>query len=399
MAASMRWSARLSLERSLAEALDEAAAEVRKDLEGAEPQLVVAFISEEHREAFGAVPDLLRQHFPEAVLLGCSGGGVVASGREIEDRPAVSLTAAVLPDVAFVPFHMEQSRIDELGEKPEAWYEHFDLVPEQLPIFLLLADPFSIDAAAMGHYLDQAFPRSAKLGGLSSGGAQAGELTLFLEDGHHSEGVVGVALYGDVAVEPVVAQGCRPVGERVTVTKAERNLIYELDGLPAIEVLERVLRAMPDEDRERFRRGPMIGLEVDRSRPARHSGDYLVRNFIGLDRRRGLIGVGAIVDEGQPLRFHVRDSETSSEDLRLQLAHARERMPEPPAGALLFCCLGRGQGLYGVPDHDVGELRRQFDGLPVGGFFCNGEIGPVHGRTFLHGYTSAIGLFRSRPWS
>ena len=395
----MRWSARLSQERGLAEALAEAADGISGDLGGASPDLVFAFLSEEHRETFGGVPDMLQQQFPGALIIGCSGGGVVASGREIEGRAAVSLTAAVLPDVAMVPFHLEQATIDELGEDIAAWHAHFGLVPEQQPIFLLLADPFSSDAAALGHYLDRAFPHSVKLGGLSSGGSQPGELTLFLQDGHHAEGVVGVALYGDIVAEPVVAQGCRPVGERLIITRCERNLIYELDGLPAVEVLERVLRAMPDEDRQRFRRGPMIGLVVDPSRDSARSGDYLVRNFIGLDRSRSIIGVGAIVDEGQPLRFHVRDAETSSEDLKAQLGLARERMSGPPAGALLFCCLGRGEGLYGTPDHDVGELRRQYEGLPVGGFFCNGEIGPVHGRTFLHGYTSAIGLFRARPWS
>lgn len=395
----MKWAARLSLERSLADALEEAGSRLEADLGGQSPDLVFAFLSKEHRDTFGGVPDMLRERFGDAVVIGCSGGGVVASGREIEDRAALSLTAAVLPDVALVPFHLEQDHIDELGEDISAWHDHLELVPEQQPIFLLLADPFTSDAAALGHYLDRAFPHSVKLGGLSSGGSQPGELTLFLEDGHFSEGVVGVAMYGDIEVEPVVAQGCRPVGERLTITRSERNLIYELDGEPAVEVLERVLRGMPDADRQRFRRGPMIGLVVDPSRSSARSGDYLVRNFIGLDRSRGLIGVGALVDEGQPLRFHVRDAETSSEDLKAQLGHVRDRLPEPPAGALLFSCLGRGEGLYGVPDHDVGELRRQFEGLPVGGFFCNGEIGPVHGRTFLHGYTSAIGLFRSRPWS
>jgi len=62
-------------------------------------------------------------------------------------------------------------------------------------------------------------------------------------------------------------------------------------------------------------------------------------------------------------------------------------------GSLLFSCLGRGQSMYGATSHDVRLLRKFFPGLPAAGFFCNGEIGPVGDRSYVHGFTSVMGLF------
>jgi len=396
---SMRWTSQISTSERLHDALEEVADAVCDELGGEQPQLVLVFVSGHHRADYAELPDMVRARFPDAVLLGCSGGGIIGAAREVEGSPALSLSAAVLPDVAMVPFHLDQQTIEELGGDSEAWQRYFELVPEQQPAFVLLPDPFSCDTAALGHYLDQAYPSATKVGGLASGGEDPGEMALFLEDGVHAEGVVGLALYGDIVLDAVVAQGCRPVGVSLTITRAERNLIYELDGLPAVSMLEAVLKSIDEADRQRFRRSPMIGLVTDPDRKGGRTGDYLIRNLIGLDRRRGLIGIGAIVENGQKVRFHVRDADASAEDLRELLGRYRRSMPEPPAGALLFSCLGRGEGLYGVPDHDSAEVVRQIGELPLGGFFGNGEIGPVHGRTFLHGYTSSLGFFRPRPWS
>ena len=98
------------------------------------------------------------------------------------------------------------------------------------------------------------------------------------------------------------------------------------------------------------------------------------------------------------VRFHLRDAKTSAEDLHAMLTGYENTLSRKQdlSGALLFSCLGRGEYLYGEPNFDSNVFQQHLGDLPVGGFFCNGEIGPVGGETFLHGYTSSFGLFRPR---
>jgi small ligand-binding sensory domain FIST len=153
-----------------------------------------------------------------------------------------------------------------------------------------------------------------------------------------------------------------------------------------------------ERDRELFRSSLFLGIEMKEALAEYHPGDFLVRNLVGLDARSGALVVGARLHDGQVVQFHLRDAETSARDLEERLARYRSALPAPPsdAGALLFSCLGRGQFLYGRPDHDSAAFARHLGRIPLAGFFCNGEIGPVEGRTFLHGYTSAFAIFR-RP--
>ena len=141
-----------------------------------------------------------------------------------------------------------------------------------------------------------------------------------------------------------------------------------------------------------MRQSLFIGVVMDDALETPDRGDFLVRNILGADPKRGILAIGGRLVEHQTVQLHVRDARTSAEDLAALLSVSAEA--GAPEGALLFSCLGRGRGLYGVPDHDIKLMQEQFEGLPTGGFFCNGEIGPVGGTSFLHGYTSSIGLFR-----
>ncbi len=126
-------------------------------------------------------------------------------------------------------------------------------------------------------------------------------------------------------------------------------------------------------------------------------GDFLIRNIVGIDAQKGLIAVGEMLKEGQTVQFHLRDSQTSSRDLDAMLEkYVSGQETHASSGALLFQCLGRGAYLYGRPDHDTDMFREKVGALPLTGFFCNGEIGPVGGSTFLHGYTSSFGIFRPK---
>ena len=366
-----------------------------------EPTLLVAFVSP---ELANQAPDRLVKAFPSATILGCSAAGVIGGGREVEDGPVVSLTAASLPDVAVAPFHMTMGRLPSLDSPPEAWHALIGVEPEVQPIFLLLPDPFTFEPRVLTAGLDDAYPDAPKIGGLSSGGRRPGESLLMLgSPGRvtcHRAGAVGVALYGDVAMDTVVAQGCRPVGAPMIITRSARNHIKELDGRPVIDTLESLFMSLSDHDQQLFRRSPMLGLAMEGERRPLRQGDFLIRNIQGISRRSGAMAIGAVAADGMVVQFHIRDADTSTRDLTELLSRHRRRPDfETPAGGLLFSCLGRGENLYGTTGQDSAIITDGLGPVPLGGFFCSGEIGPVHGRTFLHGYTSALGLFRPRGWS
>ena len=211
--------------------------------------------------------------------------------------------------------------------------------------------------------------------------------------------MVGLALRGNLEVETIVAQGCRPIGAPMFVTRHEHQVIFELDGRPAVEVLQELFDELAPSERAKARHSLFMGVVMDPLQGAHDHvhglGDFLIRNLVGVDPHSGAIGVAARLHRNAVVQFHLRDADTSTAELRALLAEHAAAHPAPSA-ALMFSCLGRGQGLYGEADHDSALIRSTLGAdLPLAGFFCNGEIGPVGGRTYMHGYTSAIMLLRS----
>ncbi len=396
----MRWASALSQERGTAEAIGGAAAQLRAELGGETPHLVLAFASPHHAPAFERVPELVARELPGALLCGCSGGGIIGSGREVEQGPALSLTAASLPGVDLTPLYFSADADDsgdgDGDDGAAAWRRRAGVAPEPAPSFLLLPDPFTCDAPALVAGLDAAYPTSCKVGGLASGGARAGHNALFLGAEAHRAGAVGVALSGDITVDTIVAQGCRPIGKPYAVTQCEQNAILELDGAPALEVLKELYDSLPSGDRELFRHQLFVGLEMRADAVEFREGELLVRNIVGSVPELGALVVAAQVHRFQVMQFLLRDAAAATFDLERLLDDYSASGAAAPAGALLFSCLGRGEGLFGRADHDTDLFRERIGGVPMGGFFCNGEIGPVGGSTFLHGYTSSFGLFRSK---
>jgi small ligand-binding sensory domain FIST len=221
-----------------------------------------------------------------------------------------------------------------------------------------------------------------------------GENALYLDDKIHRSGLVGMALSGNIGMDTIVAQGCRPIGEPVKISKCNGTLLTEMDGQPSLDLLQKVYEELDGNDQRLVQTSLFLGIEMDPLKDNPQQGDFLIRNIMGTDRESGEIQVGAMLREGQLVQFHLRDKDMSSEDLRLVLNHYKAKEhSKNAAGALLFSCLGRGQYLYGKPNHDSDMFRDQLGDIPLGGFFCNGEIGPVGKTTFLHGYTSSFGIF------
>jgi small ligand-binding sensory domain FIST len=391
----VKWISTLSDAATLPQALEEVASAAEQSLKGQKPDLCLVFISSNFLSGYEAVLPFLRARLGPRVILGCSGGGVVGSGREIEHQPALAITVAVLPDVTLTPFRVADTSLPGLDVSPREWHRLIGVPPADQPQFIVLADPYSIRIENLLMGMDYAYPKASKVGGLASGATQPGENALYLNTVCYRTGAVGVALSGNVALDVLVAQGCRPVGKPMRVTKSDRNILMELDGVPPLTILRDLFLTLDPRDQNLLQHALFLGLVMDPLKSHFTHGDFLIRNIVGLDTEKGLLAVGALVREGQIVQFHLRDAQTSAEDLQQTLAmyssrYARDQL----AGALLFSCLGRGQYLYGQASHDTKLFQQKLGEVPVSGFFCNGEIGPVGGTTYLHGYTSCFALFR-----
>ena len=392
----MKWASVVSDQQSLERAMEECVSSIRQDMGEATPDLAVVFISGHFAAQYESVPEMIQEKVGAKLLFGCSAGGVIGGGREIENRPGFSLTVAHLPDVELLPFHLNGDDVPDMDAGPDAWEESLKVSAENDPKFLLLVDAFSFPAQNFVMGLDYAFSRSVKIGGLASGGHRQGDNALFLGDKVYRSGAIGIAMQGNIAVDTIVAQGCRPVGQLMGITKSQQNLLLELDQRPPLEVLRELFVSSNERDRALMQQSLFLGIVMEDFIEEPRQGDFLIRNIIGLDARTGNMAIGEMIREGQRVQFHLRDALTSAEDLATLLGRyvGEERVTEYQ-GALLFSCLGRGEHLYGRPDHDTEMFRNNVGAIPLGGFFCNGEIGQVGGTTFLHGYTSSFGIFRS----
>ena len=393
----MKWASALSEQTPLSNAIEECVSSVNQQLDGAAADLAVVFASFHYQEQFEDIPGLIRDQLDSPLVLGCSGGGIIGNGLEVEQQPALSITAASLPNVTLKAFHLQADNLPDLDAGPQTWEDLVQVVKSDEPQFILLADPYSFPAQNLILGLDFAFDQSAKIGGLASGAQQQGQNALFLEDQVYRSGAVGVAMSGNVVVDTVVAQGCRPIGKPMRITQSQRNLLGGLDGRPPVEVLRELFEGLNERDRGLMRTSLFLGVVMDGFIDEPRQGDFLIRNVMGMDDRAGVLSIGEVLKEGQLVQFHLRDAETSAEDLIAVLdRYAGENRENQAQGALLFSCLGRGQYLYGKSNHDTEIFQNKLGSVPMGGFFCNGEIGPVSGTTFLHGYTSSFGIFRPK---
>ncbi len=355
------------------------------------PDLALVFFSPHfvpQAEALqGGVQDFCRPRH----LLGASAAGVIGAGREVENTPAISLTLGWLPEARVVPFLLHHENWNALVNSEHAFRETFP-VPEDTRCLILLADPFSVPIGGLLDALNDYYPGLPAAGGMASAGRTPGSNVLLCDGEHATRGLAALALGGDFQAVFTLAQGCRPIGEPLSVTLAHRNVILRLENSPATEQLEQVIEKLPREMHALLRQGVFMGCATNPGKEQYGRGDFLIRPIIGLDQRSGAIALSDYVRSGDVVQFFVRDPQTAAEDLEmLLLPHA---FRPPPAGALLFTCTGRGRGLYGYPNGDVTIIRENLgEDLPIGGMFCNGEIGMVGGKNYLHGHSASLVLF------
>ena len=392
----MKWSTAISRETPLESAIHAVSQQVLADL-GGPPDLIFVFASDHHRSGFDSLPARLRLHLGSGMLLGCSASGVIGNREEVEFRPSISLTAARLPDVSLDAWHIEAKDLGPDTAHSRKCAELAQQLSQKPAQFIILADPFTFPPEQLLRSLEAGFPTAVIAGGLASGTQGPGETALFLNETTRRTGALILSLGGNLEMTTAVAQGCRPVGEPMFITQIDGGTILELDGRPPLQILNELYAHSSERDRTLMQHSLFLGVAMRPGDSRHNQGDFLIRNLVGADQESGAIGVAAELHANQVVQFHLRDARTSSDDLDMVLKRTRDRFGERmPAGALLFSCTGRGKGLYGQSDHDSEAFQRLLGTIPLGGFFCNGEIGPVEGKAFLHGYTSSFALFRAR---
>ncbi len=377
----------LSVDPDLAAAAESAVTQALAPLRGQCPDLLCVFVCGDDPATVEAAGTRAMAVAGARTTLGCSAGGVIGAGRGVEAVPAVSAFAACLPGIRLTPLHLELARAPD-GVAITGMPDHRD----DDAVAVILADPFTFPLPDFLQRSNDDPTVLPLIGGVASGPRGAGSAQLFLDGRRTPAGAVGVVLGGPVTARPVVSQGCRPFGPPMIVTKAERNVLLELAGTPALAKLEQIVAEISAEERQAVARGLQIGIAMDEYAEEHERGDFLIRPVVGADQQQGAIAIGEVVQVGQTVRFQVRDAFAADDDLRALFARFRAEAG-PVGGALLFSCNGRGRAMFPSADHDVLAVRTGLDTTGVAGFFAAGEIGPVGGRNHLHGFTASILVF------
>ena len=372
------------------QAAREAVEQARAGLGKETPAFGVLFASQHFHVSAQALLAAVSEQLGPLPLIGCVAESVAGGPIEAESEAAVSLwlAAGVGPVETFA---LEFVRTSSGGA-----FGGYRFEPDRPGVCLLISDPFTFPAEYLLTHLNENARGTQVMGGMASGGLGAQRSRLFLDGRILSEGAVGAYL-PDARIHPLVSQGCRPIGDPFTVTAAEGNLVQELGGQPAMTRLQDLAASLSAEDRQLLAQGVQVGIVIDEYGSKRRQGDFLIRGILGAQPETGAITVGDEVDIGQTLQFHVRDAGSADQELRRLLEQETNDLGgRRAAGALLFTCNGRGARLFPQPNHDTGLIAEVLGGIPLAGFFCAGELGPVSGQNYVHTFTASIAVFPGR---
>lgn len=358
--------------------------------------LGLVFMSPDFFPHAAATLEILRVHGRIPLLVGCSGAGLIFGEEELESSTGIVLGLYSLPGAELKAFHFTQPQIEE-ANGAAYWPLETGIEPSQTNGWLVFHDPFHMDAEAWMRTWNETYAPVPTFGGAASGIFSEQVAQIYLNGDVYEEGGVAISVSGDVKLAGVVSQGCTPIGEPWTLTRVEHNLIHQIANRPAYAVLAETFQKLPPADQQKARGNLLIGLVVNEYLEDFHRGDFLVRQLIGGDPNSGILAVGALPRAGQTMQFQRRDGTAASEDMSELLERAKRGLDDATIyGGCLCCCNGRGKNLFSVPNHDAGLIQKQLGPLGLTGFFCNGEIGPVGEKSFLHGFTAALALFVKR---
>jgi small ligand-binding sensory domain FIST len=361
----------------------------RETLRAAGGRVSCAFVfaSSDYRPHLADFLELIQVHGHAPIIAGSSGSGLLGTATEAERAAGFSLLFLNLPETELFPCHFTEAQAQD-ASTPADWRKLAGT--DSVDAWIVLADPSAIAIEPWIEEWNETFPGIPCIGGLGSGGAGGDDIFVF-HDRQLIEGGVAIGFRGGLRVRAIISQGCRPIGEPLTITGADQNIVTSLASRPAYEALTEAFEALPETAKPRARGNLFAGLAMSEYVDEYKTGDFLVRNILGADAQNGAVALGAWPRVGQTLQFQLRDRESAAAELRALLA-AADQSKNRPFASLVFSCTGRGKNLFGGPNHDAGAIAAQFGPIPSAGFFCNGEIGPVGPRNFIHGYTASIAL-------
>jgi small ligand-binding sensory domain FIST len=364
------------------------AAEELRSATGGTSLLAFAFVSPDYLKHVEEFSEIIRVDGHVIDLVGVTGARPTADGEEGE--AGFSLVALNGAFARFQIFSFDQSMLEESSGAGFWKTRCEDLKPSA---WISLANPFVFDAESwLGEWNDD-WPGVPTVGGLAGGTGDGENVGVF----HNARVVEALVVSVDgLRVMPVVSQGCRPIGEPLTVTRADSNVVYSLGACPAYEALETAFEALSDGEKATAKGNLFAGLAgteyVDDFKP----GDFLIRNILGADPNSGAVVIGGIPRVGQTLQYQLRDKSSADAEWRAVLRHAAAESGRAPLASLLFACSGRGSHLFDSKSHDAGLLEEILGGHASAGFFCNGEIGPLGDRNYIHTYSVVAALFFDR---
>lgn len=360
-------------------------------ISGLVPDAVIVFASAQLADDLPKISEAVWHHAGSMIVVGCASSGIIGRGIELEEEPAISLVALHLPGAVLRPVRFTQGMLEEAQEGALA--ERIGVDPAIVNGWFVLADPFKMDGALLVDRLNAAYPGLPVIGGLLAPSPGQRQTWVLLNGQTYADGGVGLSIGGAFDLMPIVSQGCEPIGEPWTITAVDDKWIGTISNRPALQMLTETLATLPIDMQHEAQNHLVAGLAANEYRETFGRGDFLIRNIIGIRRETGEIAIGARPRVGQTIQFQLRDAATADLDLTATLLEAQLRLAgrEPVAG-LLANCNGRGTGMFGTASHDATAIERRFPGLPLGGLIAAGEIGPVGSKTFIHGFTSSLGL-------
>ena len=369
--------------------------ELRGRLRAAKVSLGLVFIAPRYFGQAAHVLEILRIHGQIPLLAGCSSGSLIAGAEELEDAEAgIAVALYALPGAELQACHFAQEDVEKASSNVAYWPQRTGVAASGTNGWLVFADPFRLDSEAWLDSWNAAYAPLPVLGGLASGDHAAQATQVYLNGEVFNEGGVAISVAGPIELAGVISQGCTPIGETWTLTHVEGNLIHKIANRAAYEVLAETFNSMSTTDQRKSRGNLFVGLVMNEYLEEFHRGDFLVRNLIGVDPQTGTIKVGALPRPGQTVQFQRRDAAAATEDMAALLWRAKEHLKDATIfGGCLCSCNGRGRGLFGTPNHDAKMIQDALGPMGLAGFFCNGEIGPVGKKNFLHGYTASLALF------
>ena len=366
---------------------------LRHELTAPQVSLGLVFMSPRFFPRAKQVLEILRVHARIPLLAGCSSQSLIVGDHEVEQNAGLTLGLYALPGAELKGVHFTEEQVEE-ANGPGYWRLETGVEPEQTNGWLAFIDPFHLDSETWLRTWNEAYAPLPVFGGLASGDFNEQATQVYLNGEVFEEGGVAISVGGDVRLLGVTSQGCTPIGETWTLTKVEQNIIHQIGNRPAYEVLAETFNALTPDQQKTARGNLFIGLVVNEYLEDFHRGDFLIRNLLGADPRSGSIAVGAMPRLGQTIQFQRRSATAATEDMDELLTRARRQLGAAPVyGGCLCSCNGRGQNLFGRPNHDAQMVQQRLGPMGLAGFFCNGEIGPVGDRSFLHGYTASLALF------